>query len=227
MLIAIGILLLLGLIYLPNIWLTRTLKKYEQPKDKFPGTGGQFASHLLKQLKIDDITVELTEKGDHYDPVSGCVRLSPQHHNEKSLTAIVVAAHEVGHAMQHKSQYGLFKLRTFLAITANITEKIGVLILMITPILTLISRSPTIAVVTTLSAIAFMGIGLTVHLITLPVELDASFKRALPVLKAGHYLDEEDYPAARKILKAAALTYVAGALTGLLNFSRWMAILRR
>jgi len=221
------IIILLGLIYLPNIWLTHTLKKYEQPKDKFPGTGGQFATHLLTQLHIEDVTVEQTDKGDHYDPVSRCVRLSPKYHNEKSLTAIVVAAHEVGHAIQHKSNYGLFKLRTVLAVAANITEKTGVLILMLMPIITMISRSPALGLITTLSAVAFMTIGLTVHLITLPVEWDASFNRALPILQAGEYLDEEDYPAANKILKAAALTYVAGALTSILNFSRWIAILRR
>jgi len=225
--IIILIIILLGLIYLPNIWLTRTLNKYELPNDKFPGTGGQFATHLLTRLHIEDVTVEQTDKGDHYDPVSRCVRLSPKYHNEKSLTAIVVAAHEVGHAIQHKSKYGLFKLRTVLAIAANITEKTGVFILMLMPIITMISRSPTLGLITTLSAIAFMAIGLTVHLITLPVEWDASFNRALPILQAGEYLDEEDYPAANKILKAAAFTYVAGALTSILNFSRWMAVLRR
>jgi len=219
--------LLIGLIYLPNIWLTRTLKKYEHPKDKFPGTGGQFAKHLIERLKLGDISVEQTDSGDHYDPVSRCVRLSPPHFNEKSLTAIVVAAHEVGHAIQHKNHYGLFKLRTTLAVTANVTEKIGVFLIMMMPILTLVSRSPMIGLISTLSAIAFMGMGLLVHLITLPVEWDASFNRALPILKAGNFLDEKDYPAAHKILKAAALTYVAGALSGLLNFSRWLAILRR
>jgi len=226
-LIIILILLLLMLIYLPGAWLKRTLKKYEKPEDKFPGTGGQFASHLLKQLKIQDIKVEQTEQGDHYDPVDYCVRLSPPNYNGKTLTAIVVAAHEVGHAIQHKSHYGLFKLRTFLAVTAGITEKVGVLLFMIMPLLSLISRSPMVALISTLAAIAFMGIGVLVHLITLPVEWDASFKRALPLLQAGNYLEEKDYPAARKILKAAALTYVAGALSSLLNFTRWLTILRR
>jgi Zn-dependent membrane protease YugP len=221
------ILLVLGIIFIPQIWLTRTLRKYHQPADKFPGTGGQFAVHLLKQLNIDDVSVEATPAGDHYDPRQKMVRLGEDNFNNKSLTAIVVAAHEVGHAIQHKSRYRLFRLRQALAVLAIVAEKTGIIIFMIMPVLTLVSRAPIVAIMATAAAVILMSIGVLVHLITLPVELDASFKRALPLLEAGEYLDTEDYPAARKILRAAAFTYLAGALSSLLNLSRWIAILRR
>jgi len=221
------LLVLLGVIFLPQVWLTRTLKKHHSPADKFPGTGGQFAEHLLKQLGIVEASVEETDSGDHYDPRDKKVRLSKENYHGKSLTAIVVAAHEVGHAIQHKSQYRLFKLRQTLATLAIVAEKTGVIIFMVMPILTIISRAPAIGIISTATAIMFMSIGVLVHLVTLPVEWDASFGRALPLLKAGKYLEDDDYPSARKILKAAALTYVAGALSSLLNLSRWIAILKR
>jgi len=221
------ILILLGIIFLPQLWLTHILNKYHQPEHKFPGSGGQFANHLLARLDIHDVTVESTESGDHYDPRQKSVRLGPENFNRQSLTAIVVAAHEVGHAIQHHSHYRLFKLRQALAVIAIIAEKTGIVIFMIMPVLTLISRAPAVGVITTAAAIAMMSIGVLVHLVTLPVEWDASFKRAMPLLEAGDYLHKDDYPAARKILKAAALTYLAGALSSLLNLSRWAAILRR
>jgi Zn-dependent membrane protease YugP len=227
LLIILLILLVLGIIFVPQIWLTRTLRKYHQPADKFPGTGGQFAVHLLKQLNIEDVNVEVTPSGDHYDPRQKMVRLGEDNFNNKSLTAIVVAAHEVGHAIQHKSSYRLFRLRQALAVLAIVAEKTGIIIFMIMPVLTLVSRAPIVGIMATASAVILMSIGVLVHLITLPVEWDASFRRALPILEAGEYLDTEDYPAARKILKAAAFTYLAGALSSLLNLSRWIAILRR
>ncbi len=227
LLIILLIALVLGIIFLPQLWLTRTLKKYHQPSDRYPGTGGQFASHLLKQLGIDEVKVEATTAGDHYDPTDKMVRLGDDNFNNRSLTAIVVAAHEVGHAIQHKSRSRLFRLRQVLAILATVAEKTGVIIFMLMPVLTLVSRAPVVGILTTVAAVSLMSVGVLVHLITLPVEWDASFKRALPVLEAGQYLNEEDYPAARKILKAAALTYIAGALASLLNLSRWIAILKR
>ena len=221
------IILLLGIIFLPQLWLSHTLKKHHMPADKFPGSGGQFATHLLHQLGIEEVKVEATQSGDHYDPREKMVRLSDENYSGRSLTAIVVAAHEVGHAIQHKSDYRLFKLRQLLATLAIVAEKTGIIIFMIMPVLTFISRMPAIGLISTITALAFMSIGVLVHLVTLPVEWDASFGRAMPLLEAGEYLDREDYPAARNILRAAALTYVAGALSSLLNLSRWIAILRR
>jgi len=190
--------------------------------------GGELAVHLLETLKIDDVSVEETKPGqDHYDPVAKMVRLSPVNFSGKSLTAITVAAHEVGHAMQHASAYPIFKLRHKLVHFAVYFEKLGSMAILAMPVITLVTRSPVIG-----GAVFFMGIlgiafGTLVHLVTLPVEWDASFKRAMPLLIEGEYINDMQSKHAHKILKAAALTYVAGSLASLLNFYRWIAILRR
>jgi Zn-dependent membrane protease YugP len=218
---------IVGLIYLPHFWLKKTFRKYSQDKERFPGNGSQLAKHLLEKLEIREVKVESTDQGDHYDPIDKCVRLSPDNYNDKSLTAIVVAAHEVGHAIQHQANYKPFRWRTYLATGAVLAEKAGILFIMAMPFLTLLSRSPMVAILTTISAVLVMSLSVILHLVTLPVELDASFNRALPILKAGKYIEEKDYPAARKILKAAAFTYVSASLLSLLNFSRWLMILRK
>jgi Zn-dependent membrane protease YugP len=89
------------------------------------------------------------------------------------------------------------------------------------------TRAPRASFFMLLIAVASMALGALVHLLTLPVELDASYGKALPMLEEGGYLHEGDLPYARRILKAAALTYVAGSLASLLNLSRWIAVLRR
>jgi Zn-dependent membrane protease YugP len=95
------------------------------------------------------------------------------------------------------------------------------------PIITALTRVPAAGALMLIGGFATLCIPLVVHLITLPTEFDASFKRALPILESGPYIPQEDVPAARKILTACALTYVAGALTRLLNVWRWIRILRR
>jgi Zn-dependent membrane protease YugP len=91
----------------------------------------------------------------------------------------------------------------------------------------LVARIPQVSFLMFFIGFLSMALSTLVHFVTLPVELDASFNKALPVLKQGGYLREDDLPHARRILKAAALTYVAGSLASLLNLSRWIAILRR
>ncbi|WP_257287498.1 zinc metallopeptidase, partial [Endozoicomonas sp. SESOKO2] len=98
--------------------------------------------------------------------------------------------------------------------------------LMITPLVFALTRVPHSVLLTILIGVSGMIAAIWVQLINLPVELDASFKKALPILAEG-YLSEKDMPAARDVLKAAAMTYVAAALGSLLNLGRWVAILRR
>ena len=106
-------------------------------------------------------------------------------------------------------------------------EKIGAGIIMVVPVLTVITRVPAAGLLMFLGGFATLCIPLLVHLLTLPTEVDASFKRALPLLVSAKYIPDEDVPVARKILLACALTYVANALIGLLNVYRWFRILRR
>jgi len=227
-LLIIVVVLIAGLVFWPSYWVKKVLTKYQKPDDLFPGTGGELAVHLLEQLKISGVSVEETNPGqDHYDPTAKAVRLSPDNFNGKSLTAITVAAHEVGHAMQHESGYWLFTLRHKLVHIAFITEKIGSMALVAMPFITLITRSPVAGGGLLLLGLLGIAFGTLVHLVTLPVEWDASFRRAMPVLVNGEYINDVYIKHARKILKAAAFTYVAGSLASLLNFYRWIAILRR
>ena len=106
-------------------------------------------------------------------------------------------------------------------------ERIGALLMMGVPLLTLITRIPATGLLLLLGGFATLCIPLLVHLLTLPTEFDASFNRALPLLASGKYIPQEDIPAAKKILLACALTYVVNALVGLLNVWRWIRILRR
>lgn len=224
--ILIGV-LLLGLLYGPQLWARYTFKKYSEQQEHFPGTGGELARHLLNEFDLQSVSLEVTEQGDHYDPENRVVRLSSQNFNSKSLTAIAIAAHEVGHAIQHAQHHPLLSLRTKLIKTAAIAEKLSSLALIAIPIITLITRSPSAGLLMFLVAISSMLLSIIIHLITLPVEWDASFSKALPILKKGNYINEQENIAAQKILRAAALTYVASSLASLLNFWRWLAILRR
>ncbi|RDH84779.1 MAG: peptidase [endosymbiont of Galathealinum brachiosum] len=217
-----------GLIYWPGYWVNKVLVKYKEPDDLFSGTGGELAVHLLEQLNIDNVGVEEARPGqDHYDPIMKVVRLSPDNFNGKSLTAITVAAHEVGHVMQDESGYSLFKLRHKLVKLAHYTEKLGSIAIVSIPVFALLTHSPVVGGGLFLLGILGIAFGTLVHLVTLPVEWDASFKRALPLLIRGEYINEMQSKHARKILKAAALTYVASSLASILNFYRWIAILRR
>jgi uncharacterized protein len=218
---------LLLLIFWPQIWITSVLARYNrQPEDNFPGTAGEFARHLLDRFNLSHVKVEPSELGDHYDPQSQSVRLTRDKFDAKTLTAITVAAHECGHALQHAANEPLFQWRSRLANSSVWATRLGSFLLFSAPLLVLLTRVPSVALINITGAFLIIGFGLAVQLVTLPVELDASFNKAMPLLKSGYLLPHQ-LPAANKILKAAAWTYVAGALASLLNFWRWMAIFRR
>jgi hypothetical protein len=226
-LIILFLLLLLIAILGPQLWAERILTRYSMPRDDFPGTGGQLARHLLTLLNLSEVKVEVTELGDHYDPQAKAVRLSQKYWSGKSLSALVVAAHEVGHAIQDYSGYQPLAVRTKLVSMTRTAEKVGVILMIALPIVAIMGHRPILGILTFLVGLASLGTSVIVHLITLPVEWDASFRRALPILAKGHYLSSNDQVAARQILRACAFTYVAASLASLLDFGRWLVILRR
>jgi Zn-dependent membrane protease YugP len=197
-----------------------------QDEENFPGTGGDLARHMLDLYGLQSVRVEATDLGDHYDPLKRAVRLTHDKFEGRTLTAITVAAHECGHAFQHDAREPLFQMRTRLAKISVMAQRIGSLLLFAAPFSVLITRAPSAAMLNISGAFLIMGFAIVVQLLTLPVEIDASFKKALPVLSSG-YLEPRQIPAARSILRAAAFTYVAGSLASLLNFWRWLALLRR
>lgn len=224
------ILLLIFLIFLlfgPQWWAQSILRRHSGPRPDYPGTGGEFARHLLDKFDLHQVRVEAAPQGDHYDPLAKVVRLTPDKLDGKSLTAVAVAAHEVGHALQDHFGYGPLQWRSRLVLLAQKAEKMGVGIMMVLPLVALVTRSPAAGGVTFLVGLVSIGAMAVVHLVTLPVELDASFGRALPLLKAGRYIGAEDERAARQILRACALTYLAASLASLFNVWRWLRLWRR
>ena len=226
--ILIAIVVLLAIFFAPQLWVRYTLRRYKTPREDFPGTGGELAQHLIERFELTAVKVEQTKEGeDHYDPVAKMVRLSPSHYGVKSLTAIAVAAHEVGHAIQHHRQEPLLNLRSRLAVIAHHLQRGAAIMLIAMPVLTLLTRSPALGLIMLILGITSMGSAVVLHFITLPVEIDASFNKALPILREGNYINAQDEKAARRVLRAAALTYVAAAMASLLNLWRWLALLRR
>lgn len=226
-LLGIVALVLLGaVIVLPQLWVRRTMQRHGTPRADFPGTGGELAEHLIAHYSLDGVGVERTDKGDHYDPAARMVRLSADTHDKPSLTAVAIAAHEVGHALQHhRGERGL-KLRQALVRIAGVTDMFAGLFFIAAPVLAVIARTPGAFLALAATGIALLAIRVLVHLVTLPVEYDASFGKALPILKEDGYLEDADLAGARSVLKAAAFTYVAAALMGLVDLARWVRMLR-
>jgi uncharacterized protein len=219
-------LLLLALIIAPQLWIATVFRRHGVQRADIPWTGSEFARYLLDGMKLDTMTVEETEAGDHYHPLAKSVRLSTDHFHGRSLTAIVVAAHEVGHAMQDATGYAPLVTRTRLATVASYVNKVSALLAIAAPALALLLRHPGGLVLGLLAAVVVNLTAVVMHAVTLPVEFDASFNRAMTVLKQGRLIPDEELGAARHILSAAAYTYVAQALIDLINLPRLLRGLR-
>ena len=204
------------------------MRRYSDPIETLPGTGGELARHLLDRFDMNHVKVEMGQAGeDHYDPENKIVCLSPDNYSGKSLTAVTVATHEVGHAIQDQVNYPALRLRTQMVRFAYIAEKIAAGLLISVPFIAMLTKLPQVGIITFICGITILSLPVILHMITLPVEFDASFGRALPILEQGNYLPANSLPIAQRILTAAALTYVSASLVSLLNFYRWIAILRR
>ena len=227
MTIVVFIILILAVVFGPSIWVSRILDRYSVPADRYTGTGAELARHLLDAHGLQKVTVETTDQGDHYDPQAKAVRLTEDKFGGRSLTAITVAAHEVGHAVQDRDSYTPLRVRTRLVKATRGIEKLGAGVLMVSPFLGLVTRAPVVGLVTFAAGMLTLGTAALVHFVTLPTEFNASFARALPMLDEHRIIRQVDRPHARRLLTAAALTYVSASLMSLLNIARWIAILRR
>lgn len=225
-LIGLAVLAILAAVVLPQFWVRRTIARHARDRPDLPGTGGELARHLLDRFGLTSVKVDRSETGDHYDPAARTVRLTDAHLAGRSLSAVAVAAHEVGHAIQHANGERLLAWRQRLAKFASWTDRAAGVFFIAAPFLAILARTPLALAALVGTGIALLGVRVVVTLITLPVEFDASFRKALPILKDGGYLDESDLPAARSVLRAAALTYVAAALVTLVDLARWIRLLR-
>lgn len=219
--------LLLAIAFGPSLWVQWVLSTHGAERGDLPGTGGELARHLLDELALPDVPVEIDPGGaDHYDPTAKAVRLSQANFDGRSITAVAVAAHEVGHAIQDRDRYTPLILRGRLVRTAAYADRIGSFLVMGLSLIGSFAVSPRLIIVGVVALIILGLVEVIAHLVTLPVEYDASFSKALPILEKGGYLPSADTAAARQILTAAALTYVAAAAARILNVVRFLRVLR-
>ncbi len=217
LLMIIGIMLII----LPQFWVRGILNKYTKELSSVGKSGKEVAREILNRQGLQNVSVELTHQGDHYDPAHKAVRLSDNFYNGTSLSAVTVAAHECGHAIQDAENYGFMRLRTAVTPVVQVCQ-FGPYLLMLS--LMLMAFLPFWKLTALIGLLMYTGIFLF-QVITLPVELDASFGRAIPVLEGSGYISPDEKAKANKILQACAFTYIAAALYSLIEILRWAMIL--
>ncbi|UTC94741.1 zinc metallopeptidase [Treponema denticola] len=193
--------------------------KYSQVQTIRKISGKEAAALLLRSNSISNVSIQRIggSLSDHYDPSHKVLRLSDPVYDKTSIAAVGVAAHETGHAIQDKEKYEPLVLRSTLVPVANIGSTAG-------PYLALAGIIFRMNLLLNIGIILF-ACAVLFYLITLPVEIDAS-RRALKVLEHNAVLNQEELKGAKKVLSAAALTYVASALTAMANLLRLILISR-
>ena len=219
MLLVIGVLIVIALIFGPSLWVKFVMRRYSSEKPEMPGTGGELAKHLIERFSLNDVKVEVTELGDHYDPIEKKVRLSKENYESKSLTAIAIAAHEVGHAIQDQQGDRRLAIRTKMVPIIDKVARLSAVIISLSPVIGIITRHPMPFSLLLLLGLSGFIARMMVHAVTLPIEFDASFSKALPLLREGEYISQSNEKAVGHVLRAAALTYVSAALADILNLS--------
>ena len=201
-----------------------TFRKFANVNAQRGLTGSEVAAQLLAAAGIRDVAIEDVpgQLTDHYDPRNKTVRLSEAVYHNRSLAAIGVAAHEVGHAIQHHADYTPLALRSGLFPVVNIGSRLSMPLLM----LGLFMSYSGFGMWMLYSGILLFSFVVLFQLVTLPVEFNAS-SRAIALLKEQHILTDSEAAPAKQVLDAAALTYVAAAIMGLLNLLRFLLLARR
>ena len=194
-----------------------TFNRYSHVRCRQGYTGSQIARRILDANGLTDVRIEGIRGNltDHYDPTARVVRLSDSVYDSPSIAAIGVAAHEVGHAIQHANSDAPLTIRNAIIPVTNIGSKLSIPLILLGVVM---SFQPLV----TVGIVAF-SLMAVFQLITLPVEFNAS-SRALATLNGEHYLDEEEVYGARKVLSAAALTYVAALVMSLAQLMRLVAL---
>ena len=216
------LLLMIGVLILSMIAqsaVRRTFQKY----DKVPASANRSAADVARELLQQQAsTVQVTSVGgeltDHFNPKTNIVGLSEAVYNERSVAAIAVAAHEIGHVIQYEQDYVPIRIRNAILPVASFSTQAAPLIV----IAGFVFSSFNLAI---FGAILY-GAMLLFQFVTLPVELNAS-RRAIEMLQTGGYLSDEEVPQARRVLRAAAFTYVLAALATLVTFLRLMMFANR
>lgn len=198
-----------------------TFKRYSKVANSRGYTGADVAKMLLHQNGIYDVQVERINGSltDHYDPTKKVLRLSDSVYGSKSVAALGVAAHETGHAVQHAKGYVPLTLRSAIFPVVSFSSKIAMPLFIMGILLAGFINSYSLA----LAGAILFGAVVVFQVVTLPVEFNAS-SRALKMLADYNYLEPKEVSGARKVLSAAALTYVAAAAASLVQLLRLLAI---
>ena len=202
---------------------TTTFSKYSKITNSRNMTGAQAAEFVLRQngvsgVRIEGVSGKLT---DHFDPRTNVIRLSDSVYASNSVAAVGVAAHEAGHAVQHAQNYLPNKIRSMILPAANLGSKLSWLLILFGILFT-----AKIGYVMLYAGILLYSFSVLFTIATLPVEFNAS-KRALETIKNGELLYGEEYNGAKSVLTAAAMTYVASALTAIMQLLRLLLIAGR
>jgi len=203
---------LLSMIASSNV--KNTFAKYAKVRSSTGISGAEAAQRILHDAGIYDVSVEHIKGNltDHYDPRAKVLRLSDSVYGSNSIAAVAVAAHECGHAIQHSEGYEPMKIRSAIVPVANFGSKYGIYIVIAGVLFSWFQPLITLGII-------LFSFGMIFQIVTLPVEFDAS-KRALVKLEEGGMLVGEENSSAYKVLKAAALTYVAAAAASFLSLLR-------
>ena len=209
------LLITLFIYFVPTLWVNYTLGKHDDELPNMPFTGSEFGNQVLKEKEITNVSILGDDKiGDHYDVINKKVGVKSQRLNRKSLTSITVVCHEIGHAIQDKEKYKPLILRQSLIEKTMIFQRIGSFLLIIgLPSIFAFTKSPFITLIAAIIIMGCLSTNVLIHLITLPVEFDASFKRALPILK--RFVPRENMYQCKSVLRAAALTYLAQSIVSI------------
>lgn len=209
-LVLIGLVICLGASALVN----STMKRYSKVRNYAGLTGGEAARRILNNEGLYGVQVECLNdsRGDHYDPRSKTVRLSSENYNGMTVTAVSVAAHECGHAIQHEKEYAPLNFRTALVPVVNIGSRLGV------PMIFLGVLLGWNQVLIQIGIWAF-ALSLLFQIVTLPVEFNASSRAVIKVEQYG-LLTTQEQSGCKKVLRAAAFTYVAAAASSALQLLR-------
>lgn len=202
-----------------QILVKSTFSKYSQIRCSRSITGCDAAHMLMQNNSINDVAIEAVQGSltDHYDPGAKKLRLSEPVYSQPTIAAVGVAAHETGHAIQHAKHYGPLVLRSTLVPVANLGSRFG-------PVIAIAGIALSMPLLLNVGILLFGG-AVIFYLITLPVEFNAS-SRALALLRSGNVLTPQELSGAKKVLSAAALTYVASALTAMMSLLRLILISR-
>ena len=221
----IFLIVLLSISILPIVWINYVFKKNDEILPNMPFNGIEFGNQLIKELELKDVCLEKTLIGDHYDLDQRKVKVGEDRLRKKSLTSISIICHEIGHAIQHAENYTPLITRTKLVKNTLWINKIAFAVIYIgLPIIFATGYLPLIKVCILLILLSLF-IGVVIHLVTLEVELDASFNKAMPIIKKK--IPEVYHDSCRSILRAAAFTYVVGVFKNLISLRMIWTVLSR